>query len=87
VCPSLPSFGFSGKPKDTGWGVEKIATARNELMLCLGYNCYFAQGGDWGSIMTTMIGAQNLGNCVAMHVNMPIVAPDSDTMNNLTEFE
>jgi hypothetical protein len=37
--------------------------------------------------MTTMIGAQNLGNCVAMHVNMPIVAPDSDTMNNLTEFE
>lgn len=87
VCPSLPGFGFSGQPTATGWGIEKIASAWNELMLRLGYDRYFAQGGDWGSIVTTMIGVQNLGNCTAMHVNMPMVGPDPDTMNNLSELE
>jgi len=87
VCPSLPGFGFSGQPTVTGWGVEKIASAWNELMLRLGYEHYFAQGGDWGSMVTTMIGVQNLGNCTAMHVNMPIVGPDPDTMNDLSELE
>ena len=71
VCPSLPGYGFSAKPKQTGWGVEKIANAWNTLMQRLGYTRYFAQGGDWGSAVTTAIGLQNLGQCAGIHVNMP----------------
>src|SRR6185295_16964694 len=47
VCPSLPGYGFSDKPKERGWSVERIARAWSELMLRLGYNWYYAQGGDW----------------------------------------
>jgi pimeloyl-ACP methyl ester carboxylesterase len=71
VCPSLPGYGFSDKPAETGWGVEKIATAWNTLMKRLDYDRYFAQGGDWGSAVTTAIGLQNLGACAGIHVNMP----------------
>ena len=49
VCPSLPGYGFSGKPTRTGWGVERIAEAWTALMARLGYDRYGAQGGDWGS--------------------------------------
>lgn len=87
VCPTLPGFGFSGKPTETGWGIDKIASAWNDLMVRLGYESYYAQGGDWGSIVTTMIGVQNKGNCAAMHINMPIVGPDPDTMDDLSELE
>ena len=87
VCPSLPGFAFSGKPKTPGWGINKIAEAWNELMAQLGYSEYLAQGGDWGSIVTTAIGAQNLGQCQGIHITMPVVGPDPDTMNDLTEFE
>ena len=52
VCPSLPGFGFSGKPARAGWGVERIADAWDELMTRLGYARYGAQGGDWGSGVT-----------------------------------
>ncbi|MEL6874821.1 MAG: epoxide hydrolase, partial [Pseudomonadota bacterium] len=62
VIPSLPGYGFSGKPKVTGWGVEKIGTVWDELMLRLGYERYFAQGGDWGALVTSAIGVQNLGH-------------------------
>src|SRR3981189_827035 len=58
VCPSLPGFGFSGKPTTTGWGVERIAKAWAVLMARLGYVSYFAQGGDWGSAITPGLGAQ-----------------------------
>ncbi|MEM9620332.1 MAG: epoxide hydrolase [Pseudomonadota bacterium] len=71
ICPSLPGYGFSGKPAVTGWGVQKIAQAWDELMQRLGYTRYFAQGGDWGSAVTTAIGMQNLGHCAGIHVNMP----------------
>ena len=57
VCPSLPGFGFSGKPATTGWGVERIARAFMALMGRLGYARYGAQGGDWGSAVTATIGA------------------------------
>jgi len=87
VIPTLPGFGFSGKPKLPGWGVEKIARAWDELMLHLGYPGYLAQGGDWGSMITTMIGVQNLGNCAGIHLNMPLVSPDPETMSELTELE
>ncbi len=87
VLPSLPGFGYSGKPTEPGWGIGKIATAWNDLMLKLGYDSYFAQGGDWGSAVTTEMGVQNLGPCQAIHVNMPVVSPDPETMDNLTEQE
>ncbi|MCB1645828.1 MAG: epoxide hydrolase [Pseudomonadales bacterium] len=87
VVPTLPGFGYSDKPQTTGWGIEKIATAWNTLMVNLGYESYFAQGGDWGAIVTTEIGVQNLGNCQGIHVNMPIVAPDPETMNDLSDLE
>ncbi len=71
VCPSLPGYGFSDKPTKTGCGVQSIASMWNELMARLGYDSYVAQGGDWGSSVTTAIGLQNLGSCKAIHVNMP----------------
>ena len=74
VCPSLPGYGFSGKPSATGWGIGRIAQAWDTLMVRLGYDRYGAQGGDWGSAVTTQIG-RNVGNCVAIHVNMPIATP------------
>ncbi len=87
VCPTLPGYGFSGKPTSTGWGAATIATAWNTLMLRLGYDSYFAQGGDWGSIVTVHIGGQNLGPCKGIHVTLPLAGPDPETMEDLTESE
>lgn len=70
VAPSLPGFGFSDKPTRTGMDVHRIAALFDSMMRGLGYDRYGAQGGDWGSAVTTCIGAQNLGACVAIHVNM-----------------
>jgi pimeloyl-ACP methyl ester carboxylesterase len=78
VCPSLPGFGFSGKPVNTGWGVEAIARAWATLMGRLGYRRYGAHGGDWGSVITTALG-RNPGGCAAIHLTMPVAAaPDQD---------
>ena len=77
VCPSLPGYGFSGKPVATGWGVERIAEAWDELMVRLGYRRYGAQGGDWGAAVTTAIG-RNGRHCVAIHTNMPFGRPPKD---------
>ncbi|MCH9766702.1 MAG: epoxide hydrolase 1 [Actinomycetia bacterium] len=71
VCPALPGFGFSGKPTATGWGIEHIAEAWDQLMVRLGYSRYGAQGGDWGAAVTTQIG-RNGGHCVGIHTNMPL---------------
>ena len=87
VCSSLPGYGFSGKPKVSGWTIDKIAETWNQLMLRLGYEQYVAQGGDWGAAVTSAIGMQNLGNCQAIHVNMVIVEPDPATMEDLTALE
>lgn len=70
ICPTLPGFGFSGKPTETGWGVEQIATAWATLMARLGYGSYFAQGGDWGSAVTRTLGAQDPRHCAAMHITL-----------------
>ena len=87
VIPSLPGYGWSGKPTAAGWGVERIATAWHELMTTLGYDSFVAQGGDWGSAVTTMIGAQDLGGCKAIHTNMPTVRPTADLLTDLTPQE
>ncbi len=70
VCPSLPGFGFSGKPESTGWGVERIGEAWAVLMARLGYDSYLAQGGDWGSAVTTAIGAQDPDHCAGIHITL-----------------
>jgi len=90
VVPSLPGYGFSGKPEITGWGVGKIADVWGELMARLGYEHYFAQGGDWGAVVTTHIGLQDQAHCDAIHLNMPVVRhvlPDPSTMGDLTPSE
>lgn len=86
VCPSLPGYGFSGKPSGTGWGVDKIAEAWDELMVRLGYKRYGAQGGDWGAAVTTQIG-RNQRHCVAIHINMAIGRPPAEAMTDLTDEE
>ncbi len=74
IVPSLPGFGFSGKPTETGWGVEKIAEVWAALMARLGYDSYVAQGGDWGSAVTSAIGAQDPEHCSAIHVTLAMSA-------------
>jgi pimeloyl-ACP methyl ester carboxylesterase len=80
VAPSLPGYGFSDKPSRTGWGVDRVAAAWDELMVGLGYGTYVAHGGDWGAIITTRIGAQDLGHCAAIHLNMAIARPGPDDL-------
>lgn len=70
VCPSLPGFGFSAKPATTGWGVDRIASAWARLMDRLGYSRYGAQGGDWGSAITTALGAQDPDHCAGIHITL-----------------
>ncbi len=70
VCPSLPGFGFSGKPREAGWGVPRIAAAWARLMAGLGYPRYFAQGGDWGSAVTRAIGVGDADHCAGIHITL-----------------
>lgn len=84
VVPSMPGYGFSGKPAQTGWGVEKIAGAWAELMNRLGYHRWVAQGGDWGAFVTTAIGMQAPEGCIGLHVNMPISGPTRTARDNPT---
>ena len=70
VCPSLPGFGFSAKPATTGWGVDRIAAAWATLMARLGYARYGAQGGDWGSAVTSALGAHDPAHCAGIHVTL-----------------
>jgi len=74
VAPSLPGFGFSGKPTETGWNVEKIADTWNTLMQRLGYEHYLAQGGDWGSAVTAALGRRHPNHCDAIHVTLAMGA-------------
>ncbi len=75
VIPSMPAYGFSGKPTSTGWGPERIARAWAVLMERLGYTKYVAQGGDWGAIVTDMMGVQEPQGLLAIHTNMPGAFP------------
>jgi pimeloyl-ACP methyl ester carboxylesterase len=75
VIPSMPGYGFSGKPTETGWGAERIARAWIVLMKSLGYTSYVAQGGDWGSVVVDLMGVQAPKGLLGIHVNMPGVIP------------
>jgi len=75
IIPSMPGYGFSGKPTAKGWGPERIARAWGELMTRLGYTKYVAQGGDWGAIVTDLMGAYEPEGLIGIHTNMPKVIP------------
>ena len=75
VIPSMPGYGFSGKPTSTGWGPERMARAWDELMHRLGYEHYVAQGGDWGAFVVDQMGVQAPAGLLAIHTNMPATVP------------
>jgi len=75
VIPSMPGYGFSGKPPSTGWGPERMGRAWAELMNRLGYTKYVAQGGDWGAFVVDQMGLQAPRGLLAIHTNMPATVP------------
>jgi pimeloyl-ACP methyl ester carboxylesterase len=75
VIPSMPGYGFSGKPTSTGWGPERMGRAWTELMTRLGYSRYVAQGGDWGAFVVDQMGLQAPAGLLAIHTNMPATVP------------
>ncbi len=80
VIPSMPGYGFSGKPTSTGWGPERIAGAWTTLMRRLGYKKFVAQGGDWGAVVTDFIGVQAPSELLGIHTNMPgAIPPEIDS--------
>jgi pimeloyl-ACP methyl ester carboxylesterase len=75
VMPSIPGFGFSGKPTSTGWGPDRIAQTWAELMKRLGYTRYVAQGGDWGSPISNAMARQAPAGLLGIHINLPAIVP------------
>jgi pimeloyl-ACP methyl ester carboxylesterase len=87
VCPSLPGFGFSDKPVRPGWGIERIAAAWTVLMARLGYERYGAQGSDWGTSISALIGRRDPQHVAGIHLTPPLAPPDPATFEDLTEWE
>jgi pimeloyl-ACP methyl ester carboxylesterase len=75
VIPSMPGYGFSGKPKGTGWNPDRIGRAWAELMTRLGYTRYVAQGGDWGSPVSSAMARQAPAGLLGIHINLPATVP------------
>src|SRR5262249_52139953 len=75
VIPSMPGYGFSGKPAGIGWNADRIARAWAELMTRLGYTRYVAQGGDWGSPVSSAMARQKAAGLVGIHLNLPATLP------------
>lgn len=84
VIPSLPGFGFSDKPEETGWGTEKIAAAWVQLMARLGYTEFLAHGGDWGGVVTTILGGRFPEHVLGIHTTLA-QAPPGLTADALTD--
>jgi hypothetical protein len=86
VCPTLPGFGFSGKPKERGWSSQRMAEVIAKLMTRLGYDRYGAQGGDWGGGIVRWLASG--GHCIGGHSNFPAAnQPADDPMKDVTEKE
>jgi pimeloyl-ACP methyl ester carboxylesterase len=75
VLPSMPGYGFSGRPTSTGWGPDRIARAWAELMARLGHRRYVSQGGDWGSVISDVMARQAPAGLLGIHVSMPATVP------------
>ncbi|MGE5136059.1 MAG: epoxide hydrolase family protein [Gemmatimonadota bacterium] len=84
VCPSLPGYGFSGKPAAPGWGVGRIAAVWAQLMARLGYQRYGAQGSDWGTSVSASLGQADARHVAGIHLMPPLAPPDPATMGELT---
>ena len=90
ICPSLPGYGFSGPTRSAGWDVERVAKAWITLVDRLGFERYGAQGGDWGALVTTLLGLLDPSRLAGIHVNMVVSRPPKDLANpkvNLSESE
>jgi epoxide hydrolase len=87
VCPSLPGYGFSDKPRRPGWDVQRIADAWAALMERLGYARYGAQGSDWGTSISACLAQQDPDHVVGIHLTPPLAPPDPETLDALTERE
>jgi pimeloyl-ACP methyl ester carboxylesterase len=86
VLPTMPGYGYSGKPTSTGWNPARIARAFHSLMLRLGYPSYVSQGGDWGAIISQVLALQSPEGLLAIHVNMPATVP-ADILHHLRNFD
>lgn len=86
VIPSLPGYGWSGKPSATGWNIRSIAQAWSILMSRLGYTNYVAQGGDWGAAVTTELGRLRPRGLLGIHLSQPFVTP-KEPPNEVLSFE
>jgi pimeloyl-ACP methyl ester carboxylesterase len=87
VCPSLPGYAFSGKPREPGWGAARIADAWVTLMSGLGYDAFLAHGGDWGATVTTELALRHPGRLTGLHLTMPLVAPTADEIASASPEE
>lgn len=87
VCPSLPGYGFSDRPAEPGWTVERTADAWVQLMQRLGYERFLAAGHDWGTSVSTSIAQQHPDRVIGIHLIPPLVAPDPATFDTLTDAE
>lgn len=88
VCPSLPGFGFSSKPKERGWSSQRMAEVVAKLMARLEYDRYGAQGGDWGAGITRWLATNDGGHCVGGHSNFPPASrPADEPMRDVTPKE
>src|SRR5258705_5079821 len=79
VIPSIPGYGFSGRPTASGWGPEHVARVWAELMKRLGYTRYVAQGGDWGAVISTEFARQAPPGLLGIHLNLPATVPPEVT--------
>ena len=87
VCPSLPGYGFSDKPSQPGWDIERIAAAWTALMSQLGYERYGAQGSDWGTSISATIAKLDPAHVAGIHLTPPLAPPDPETLDDPTERE
>jgi microsomal epoxide hydrolase len=78
ICPSMPGYGFSDAPRAPGFDVRSVAELWTKLVPRLGYGRYGAQGGDWGALVTTWLGALDPDHCVGIHLNMLVAPPPAD---------
>jgi pimeloyl-ACP methyl ester carboxylesterase len=87
VVPSLPGYGWSDKPAEAGWGVERIARAWATLMVRLGYERYGAEGSDWGTSVSACLGQLDAEHIVGIHLVPPLTPPDPATLGDQTDQE